>query len=212
MAWWRTLLLSVATLILTFALGFSVLSLAFSKLTSEETLRPFVGTIAASQGASQETANAEFDRIYLAQYPCGGILGCVRSPPKEGLGVVLVSKTGHDFFAQMTGYTIVVALLAIVAILLAAETWGSRLRAVGVPAIISGLNIALKPVTQTAIMNGLPPDSVPFVTPLLNTVFSTFTFYYAIILGVGIVLTAVGYVIARRERKFAQTAMSGVAP
>ncbi|HSU72992.1 MAG TPA: hypothetical protein VLJ21_04040 [Candidatus Binatia bacterium] len=201
MAVWKKVLLTASTLVLTFALGFSVLSLAFSKLTSEETLRPFVQNLAAQQGLTPSEFEAQFDKIYHAKYACGGVLGCVNDPPKEGLGAVLISETGHQFFAQSAGYAVVIALLAAIGVLMTAETWSGRLRGIGLPLFVAGLNIGLQPIVEAAAFKGAPQETLAYVQPLLDTVFTTFTFYYAIMLIAGILITIAGFILLKRERK-----------
>jgi hypothetical protein len=191
--------------VLTFALGFSVLSLGFSKLTSEETLKPFVHNLAAQQGLTESQFDEQFEKIYLAKYPCGGVLGCVANPPKEGLGAVLISKVGHDFFRQSAGYAVLIALLATIGILMAAETWSGRLRGIGLPAFVAGLNVGLQPIVEAAAFKGAPQETLAYVQPLLDAVFGTFTLYYALMLVIGIGLTIAGFFLLKWERKNAHT-------
>lgn len=206
MALWKRVLLTASTLVLTFALGFSVLSLAFSKLTDEQTLRPFIHNLAAQQGLTESQFEEQFDKIYNARYSCGGVLGCFNNPPDQGLGAVLISKRGHEFFKQSAGYAIVLALLAAIGVLMGAETWSGRLRGVGLPMFVAGLNVGLQPLVETAAFKGVPQESAAFTQPLLDTVFATFTFYYAIMLVLGILLSVAGFILLKRERKMAPAA------
>lgn len=201
MAWWKKLLFTICTLALTFALGFSVLSLAFSKLTDQETLRPFVHNLAAKQGLTESQFEAQFQKIYEAKFSCGGVLGCMNDPPDQGLGAVLISRVGHDFFSQSAGYSLVVALIAAIGILMFAETWSGRLRGIGLPAFVAGLNIGLQPIVEAAAVRGAPAEAVTYVQPLLDTVFKTFTLYYSIMLFAGIALSIAGFVMLKHERK-----------
>jgi|GEM_PF-4867766 len=201
MAWWKKLLFTISTLALTFALGFSVLSLAFSNLTDKETLRPFIQNLAAEQGLTQQEFDEQFNRIYEARYPCGGVLSCINNPPEDGLGAVLISRTGHEFFSQSAGYAVVVALIAAIGVLMCAETWSGRLRGLGLPAFVAGLNVGLQPIVEAAAIRGAPEEAAAYVQPLLDTVFTTFTFYYAIMLIVGIALSIAGFVLLKHERK-----------
>ena len=201
MVWWKKLIFTICTLALTFALGFSVLSLAFSKLTEQDTLRPFVRNLAAQQGLTESEFEQQFERIYEAKFSCGGVLGCMSNPPDDGLGAVLISRVGHDFFSQSAGYSVVVALIGAIGILLCAETWSGRLRGLGIPAFVAGLNIGLQPIVEAAAVRGAPAEAGQYVQPLLDTVFKTFTIYYSIILVAGIALSIAGFILLKHERK-----------
>lgn len=203
MVLWKKVLLTISTVALTLALSFSVLSLAFSKLTDRETLRPLIQNLAAEQGLTVGQFEAQFDKIYEAKFACGGMVRCFVSPPQEGLGAVLISRTGHEFFNEAAGYAVVVALFGAIGVLMTAETWSGRLRGLGLPAVVAGLNVGLPPLVETAAFKGVPQESLPYVQPLLDIIFQTFTIYYAIMLAAGILLSIAGFVLLKREKAHA---------
>lgn len=199
MVWWRKTLLSISGVVLALALGFAVLSVAFDRLTDESNLKPFVIDVAVSRGTSTIDAEAEFNELYNKDFGCGGLIGCVFNPPEEGAAAVMVSRTGNNFFANGVWYSLIFALIAIIAILLSSDDWGGRLLSLGIPAIVAGLGILTRPLAQGVLVRTAPQDTAQFISPLLDSIFSMLTIAYVLILIAGVILTVAGIIVKRKQ-------------
>ncbi len=200
MSWWKRALIIVCAILLVLTLSLSGISFAASRLTDEPTLRSFVRDVTVTQGKSAEDADKKFDDLYFRDLSCSGVLGCISHPPKEGAAVVLTSKRGHDFFTQNNTLLIIFSLLFIVIILLIAESAGQRLKGIGIPFAIAGLNVLLKPLLQGFLVRAAPSDTSSYVKVLIDNIFTISTLYYACMLILGITLSIIGLVVTRREK------------
>lgn len=203
MVWWRTTIVSTASVVLALALVSTIFSAAIAGLTAEETLRPFFTRILVDAGESD--ADAKFEEFYFKKFSCGDLPGCIAKPPAEGWALVFMSKTGHDFFKTIPGQGVVAVLLAIVAILMAGETWSGRLKSIGVPGIISGVNALLKFVAQGPLLKFAPTEAHAYLVPLLDDFFGTLMLWFGITLAVGIVVVIAGFIVRRHESQTLKT-------
>ena len=197
MSWWRMAGLYSSSILLALALSFSGIAFAFSTLTQESTLRAFVQEVTLSQGKTLEEADATFNDLYFKTFPCS-FLQCMVNPPPEGAAVVLVSNIGHDFFSLSAQLSIILAILCALIILFSAETSAQRLKGFGIPFIVAGLNILLKPISQGILIRAVPQDTASYVQALVTKIFSTCTVYFAVMLVIGIILTGIGIMIAKK--------------
>ncbi|MBI4144776.1 hypothetical protein HY493_01060 [Candidatus Woesearchaeota archaeon] len=205
MVWWRTTIVSIASVVLALAITATVFSAAIAGLTAEESLRPFFTKILADAGESQADAAAKFDEFYFKEFSCGDVPGCIAKPPAEGWALVFMSKTGHDFFKTVPGQGIVAVLLAIVAILMAGETWSGRINSIGIPGIIAGVNMFLKFAAQGPLLKFAPTEAHAYLVPLLDDFFGTLMLWFGITLVVGMVLVVIGFIVRRHESQTLKT-------
>ncbi len=158
------------------------------KSSSPETI-----TIVLAESAANDLYNKEYD--------CS-VLECVKDPEKAS---VLISKKGHNFFANIKNYLIYGCLLgAGLIILFSRKSLYIISKNLGYSLFVTGLPFVLMGYITSAIKEKLPAELPAGFSSLFDNMIASMSYNYKLVFSIGIVLLVFGFLgsmIAEKVKK-----------
>ena len=140
-----------------------------------------------------------FDTFYYNEYSCN-FIECLKQPGEEKL-LVIVSLKGHEFFKNIQLYFWDLTAVGLLILLVSIDTWGKRLKTLGWGMILVGLPFVIFDYTKNIVLKNIPANLVG----ILNSVISSVSYSFLIVLAVGVVLLLSGFMIEFRLKKKNET-------
>ena len=147
----------------------------------------------------QILAAGVFDYVYYKDYACG-FFDCLSQLHDQELAMMMVSGHAHEFFKSMMALSVagIMAGLALMA-------YGIRrlfpvVRAVGIEMSIAGAaSLAVSKVAEGAVPVEAAVNEA--IAPLISGLFDTLSGGFAVVLAVGVVVAAAGFIGSRGRKE-----------
>lgn len=142
-------------------------------------------------GFSDLIVKPTVDSIYYRKFDCN-FIDCIRQGNSNNL-IVLISEQGNLFYRSLLVYLLVGTSVGLAMLLISIETWAGRLKAVGWSLVFTALPFVILNFIQPSLISSLPPEIGTVAKPIIDSLTSSLTKKFIIVLVIGLALLVVGY-------------------
>jgi hypothetical protein len=139
--------------------------------------------------------NQTFDEIYFRRYNCS-FFNCIQLPGQEKF-FYLMGRDANIFFNESIIYLALATVISAFILIAASETWSGRFKAIGISLVFIGVSYFIIPVAK-GLTNAKVPESA---APIIDKIFNSISTNLLIAFILGIILTAVGFVLSHLSKK-----------
>lgn len=139
------------------------------------------------------------DSVYYKEFDCD-FVGCVTSGNPENM-LIVVTNEGNQFYKSMQIPMWLGTIAGLAVLLVSVETWTGRLKGIGYNLVFIGLPFLLLGYAQDSLLPSIPPEIESSLMPVIDSLVSSLTTKFMIVLVVGIAFLVAGYAIAFTQRK-----------
>lgn len=196
MAWWRTLLKVICSILLVASIILCMISFSASTTLSYGSLKPMIAdAIKQSMPEANETQiMEEFDEIYYKQYDCA-LIDCIAESQDEGQIMVLASEHAAKSFKAYSNYFLIAIFVLILIIILISDPKYNFLATLGIDFTAAG---GLPLMAIMALKSKMPTGAE---AQLITQLITSLTQYFIITLIAGIAILLIAKPIARKMHR-----------
>jgi hypothetical protein len=149
-------------------------------------------------------SNKMFDNIYYKNYSCE-FINCLRNVTENYL--VIMSSHANNFFKSIQVFAWITAGVFGLAFFLVIETLADKFKSIGISLLTTSILFFVMVYVIQYIMppsnlfGGLTVKATEAIDQIIKPLFDSMTMSYIVILIVGIVFTAIGFILAYKKSK-----------
>lgn len=152
----------------------------------------------APQDLVKIVAASAFDKAYYKKYDCE-FLQCLQQQDGMEKYAVILSPVTQQFFKNIFNYLLVALVVSGIILFVSIESVVGRIKSFGSCFLAVGLLYFMVPATKNLVP--IPSEAKAFAEPIINQMLDPLGTKLLIILVVGVILTAVGFVIEYRQKR-----------
>ena len=144
-------------------------------------------------------SNSTFDKIYFKKYDCQ-FFECINLPEDQRI-LFLLGNQSNEFFKNIIIYITIATILNAILLFVITETWPGRFKAIGITLLLSGISYFIIDFIKNIFLKQLQSQIMDKVSLIVNQIFNSVSVFLFIILIIGAVLTATGFIIGFIQKK-----------